>query len=139
MKKVNIEKMFLILIIGLGNIFLSFSNSAGIGQVDVKVEGQVTDKNGEPLIGVNVLEVSTTNGTVTDFNGNYSLQLTTQNPVLSFTYVGFLPNEVLVGSKEVINVVLEEDSEILDEVVVVGYGVQKKVTLTGSVIFKEKR
>ena len=123
MKKVNIEKMFLILIIGLGNIFLSFSNSAGIGQVDVKVEGQVTDKNGEPLIGVNVLEVSTTNGTVTDFNGNYSLQLTTQNPVLSFTYVGFLPNEVLVGSKEVINVVLEEDSEILDEVVVVGYGV----------------
>jgi len=133
MKKRKIEKMFLILFFCIGNIFWSFSLSNEIDQVNVRVTGQVTDSNGEFLIGVNVIEVGTTNGTVTDFNGNYSIDLTTQNPALSFTYVGFLPVEISVGSDRVINVVLEEDIETLDELVVVGYGVQKKVTLTGSV------
>lgn len=133
MKKRSLEKLFLILFFCIGNIFWLFSNSNGVDQVDVKVTGQVTDTNGEPLIGVNVIEVGTTNGTVTDFNGNYSIELTTQNSVLSFTYVGFLPREVPVGSDRVINVILEEDVEMLDEVVVVGYGTQSRRFVTGSI------
>lgn len=133
MKKRSLEKLFLILLFCIGNIFWSFSNSNRVDQVGVKVSGQVTDSNGELLIGVNVIEIGTTNGTVTDFNGNYSIELTTQNPVLNFTYVGFLSREVSVGSSRVINIILEEDIETLDELVVVGYGTQSKRFVTGAI------
>lgn len=96
------------------------------------VRGIVVDTSGEPLIGVNVLEVGTTNGTVTGFDGDFVLTVN-ENAKLNITYVGFKPVELSVANKTDFKVTLETDTELLDEVVVVGYGVQKKETLTGSV------
>ncbi|MFW6273253.1 MAG: SusC/RagA family TonB-linked outer membrane protein, partial [bacterium] len=97
------------------------------------ISGKVTDVDNEPLPGVNIVEKGTTNGTVTDANGNYSLTLTTQEPVLTYSFIGFLAQEIEVGNQTIINVTLLEDIETLEEVVVVGYGQQTKLTVTGSV------
>jgi TonB-linked SusC/RagA family outer membrane protein len=91
------------------------------------------DEAGELLIGVNVFEVGTSNGAVTDINGTYTIRVTTANPILRFTYVGFQELEVKVGNQGILDVSLTEDIEALDEVVVIGYGSQTKATLTGSI------
>lgn len=96
------------------------------------VTGLVTDQSGEPLIGVNIIEVGTTNGTITDFNGKYSIDVPS-TAKLQFTYISYTPVESVVGNKTVINIKLEEELSSLDEVVVVGFGIQKKVNLTGAV------
>lgn len=97
------------------------------------VTGTVTDaESGTPLPGVNVIEKGTTNGTSTDFDGNYSLTVSSE-ATLQFSYVGFEPQEIPVGNQTTVNVMLATDSETLDEVVVIGYGVQRKKDLTGSV------
>lgn len=96
------------------------------------VRGKVTDENGEPVIGANVIEKGTTNGTVTDVDGNFSLTVA-ENKTLQVSYIGYREQEIAVGSKSVLNIKLTEDTENLEEVVVVGYGVQKKVNLTGAV------
>ncbi|WP_375325224.1 SusC/RagA family TonB-linked outer membrane protein [Flagellimonas sp. GZD32] len=97
------------------------------------VTGTVTDSsNGSPIPGVNVVVMGTTNGVVTDFDGNYSIEATSSD-VLAFSYVGFAKQEIQIGGNTTINVVLQEDTSQLDEVVVVGYGTQKKEDLTGSV------
>lgn len=97
-----------------------------------QVMGIVKDEKGEPLIGVNVVENGTMNGTVTDIEGKFSLEVA-PNSSLLFSYIGYLTQEVAVGSKINIIVNLVEDSQNLEEVVVVGYGVQKKVNLTGAI------
>ena len=91
------------------------------------------DPNGEPLIGVGVMIKNTTAGTITDVDGRYSIQVPDNNAVLSFSYVGYKRKEVKVGSQSVINISLEEESVLMDQVVIVGYGSQKKVNLTGAV------
>lgn len=96
------------------------------------VSGTVLDPSGEPLIGVSIREKGTTNGGTTNFNGEYSLTVS-EDAVLEFSYVGFIKQEVKVSNQPVINITLREDAETLQEVVVVGYGVQKKSSLTGSV------
>lgn len=96
------------------------------------VTGKVIDQLGDPLIGVNVSVKGTTTGTITDFDGNYSLEAPS-NAVLLFSYIGYRVQEVAVSSQSIINVTLTEDTQRLEEVIVVGYGVQKKVTVTGSV------
>lgn len=96
-----------------------------------KVTGKVVDSTGEPLIGVNVLVKGTTLGIITDFEGNYSIEAA-QGATLQFTYVGYVPQSVVV-KQNVINVTMKEDTETLDEVVVIGYGTQKKGSLTGAV------
>lgn len=96
-----------------------------------KVTGTVSDVNG-PLIGVNVMVKGTSVGTITDVDGSYSLEVP-QNAVLIFKYIGFNPIEKAVGSNSTINIQMVEDSQQLDEVVVVGYGIQRKSDLTGSV------
>ena len=100
---------------------------------NVLVSGTITDTNNEPLIGVNVQVKGTTIGTVTDMDGKYSLQTPGSQSVLVFSYVGFLPQEFTVGNQSTINVTLRDDTQALAEVVVVGYGVQKKANLTGAV------
>lgn len=110
----------------------SRSVSAGSSQKKV-VKGVVTDDNNQPLAGVNVVEQGTTNGTITDMNGNYSLELSDPNAVLQFSFIGSKTIMQKVGNQTSINVVLQEDSQTLSEVVVVGFGTQKKVNLTGSV------
>ena len=99
------------------------------------VTGLVKDSKGEPLIGVNVQIKGTTSGTVTDIMGNFSVAIPdkTPEPTLIFSYVGFTRQEVVVGNQTTIEVTLKEDITQLNEIVVVGYGTQKKVDLTGSV------
>jgi len=98
-----------------------------------RVTGVVKDTSNEPVIGVNVVVKGTTVGSVTDFNGNFSLEVPGSNSVLEFTYIGFVPQQMTVGNRTVINVTLVEDSQALEEVVVVGYGTVKKSDLTGAV------
>jgi len=114
-------------------LLLFFLFAATILQAqDITVTGTVTESGtNTPILGVNVLVKNTTNGTATDFDGKYSI-VAAPNAVLVFSYIGFLTKEVPVGSQSVINVVLEEDASKLDEVVVVGFGVQKKDNVTGA-------
>lgn len=100
-----------------------------------KVTGVVKDENGETVIGANVLLKGTTSdGTITDIDGCFSLEIPdTPNAVLVFSYIGLQSKEIKVGNASELNVILNSDTELLDEVVVVGYGTQKKVNLTGSV------
>lgn len=100
-------------------------------QVSV-LSGRVTDVQNEPLIGVNIVEKGTSNGTVTDIDGRYSLSVPA-DAIIVFSYIGYAVQEIPRNGRNTIEVVLGEDSELLDEVVVVGYGTQKKVNLTGAV------
>lgn len=97
------------------------------------VSGVVLDQDGTPLPGANILEKGTTNGTQTDFDGNYSLTVKGEDAILVITYIGFSTQELPVGGKSKIDIKLEESAAALDEIVVVGYGTQKKSDLTGSV------
>lgn len=101
-------------------------------QQTIKVKGQVLDHTGVPVIGANVVVKGTTNGTITDLDGNFTLEVP-QGAVLSITYVGFTEQTVTVRGSEPLTIQLKEDAEALEEVVVVGFGTQKKVNLTGSV------
>ncbi|PYF77320.1 SusC/RagA family TonB-linked outer membrane protein [Pedobacter nutrimenti] len=97
------------------------------------LSGTIKDDKGLALPGVSVRVKGASTGTVTDNDGKYSLKLTAINPVLVFTYIGYKTKEVALNGKSVLNVVLEDDAQGLDEVMVVGYGTQKKSTLTGAV------
>lgn len=101
--------------------------------VPVDITGNVTDTNGEPLIGVNVQVKGTNKGAATDFDGNFSLTDVEEDAVLVVSYIGYQTREIPVNSQISFQIVLESDSQLLDEVVVVGYGTQKKVNLTGAV------
>lgn len=99
-----------------------------------KVSGRVLDENGEPLIGVSVVLKGTSNGTVTNMDGDYTLSGDiTNKSVLEVTYIGMKKQEITVGSRTRINITMASDNEMLDEVVVVGYGTQRKGNLTGAV------
>lgn len=114
-------------------LLLSLGLMAHAAPADMVITGKVTDDKGIPLVGVSVNLKGTNKGTATDGAGNYSLSVPENNAVLVFSYVGFLKQEVPVGSKKVVNVQLETDSKGLGEVVVVGYGTQKKESLTGAI------
>ncbi len=96
------------------------------------ITGTVIDANNEPVIGASVLEKGTSNGTITNLDGEYSLSVSA-GATLVFSYIGYKTQEVSIGNKTTIKITLVEDSEQWDEVVVVGYGVQKKSNITGSV------
>ena len=102
-----------------------------LAQAKFNVKGTVVDTNGEPLIGASVIEKGTTNGTVTDFDGNYAISVP-QGATLVLSYIGYVTTEIKV-SGETLNVTMKEDSGLLDEVVVVGYGVQRKSDVTGAI------
>jgi len=99
----------------------------------IAVQGTVTDENKQPFPGVNVLEKGTANGTVTDANGKFSLHVDNESSVLVFSSIGYAAQELTVGNQSDINIAMQPDVKQLDDVVVVGYGTQKKVNLTGSV------
>ncbi len=112
----------------------NWSKDMEVSQQEGKtITGRITDQKGEPLIGVNVVEAGTTNGTVTDIDGDYTLNLTTSNPILNISYIGFSTQTVNVGDRTVINVTMEEETSFLDEVVVVGYGTMRQRDLTGAI------
>lgn len=114
-------------------VFLLFSGEMN-AQDDATVTGVVVDaETQEPLPGVTVFEKGTNNGTATNFDGEYSLELSNQEATLVFSFVGFVTQEVRVDGRNTINITLQVDSNSLDEVVVIGYGTAKKSDLTGSV------
>lgn len=103
----------------------------GVSQQSRKITGVVLDEAGEPIIGANVIEKGTTNGVMTDINGTFSLEVK-RGSILQVSYIGYKPIEVSSGLTP-FKVILEEDNQQIEEVVVVGYGTQKKINLTGAV------
>lgn len=99
----------------------------------VEVSGKITDENGQPLPGANILEKGTTNGTTSDVDGNFSLSVMGESSVLIFSFIGYTTQEVPVGGQTTFSIQLEPDFRTLSEVVVVGYGTVKKSDLTGAV------
>lgn len=109
------------------------SQSISVQQKNVRIKGTVEDDKGESIIGASVtIKGNTSIGTVTDIDGNFSLEVPAGS-TLAISYIGFTPQEIEIGDKTTFNIILKEDNKILDEVVVVGYGVQKKRDLTGAV------
>src|ERR1035437_4193828 len=98
-----------------------------------KVSGKVTDQNRQSLVGVTILVKGTTHAVLTDTNGAYSIQLNENDKALVFSFIGMKKQEVLINGSSTINLVMESESNTLDEVVVIGYGSMKKSDLTGSV------
>ncbi|HBL75018.1 MAG TPA: SusC/RagA family protein [Prolixibacteraceae bacterium] len=115
------------------HIMLLVPGKQPANQQQKPVRGTVSDFSGAPLPGVSVVVKGTTNGMITDADGNYSLINVPENATLQFSFVGMKGQEILVTGKDNINVVLEEDAIGIEEVVAIGYGTQKKVNLTGSV------
>lgn len=111
---------------------LLFFFSIGMFAQQLTVKGNVKDATGEPVIGASVLVKGTTNGTITDFDGNFELPNVESDASIEITFVGYLP-QTLKASSSPLNVILKEDTKTLDEVVVVGYGVQKKSVVTASI------
>ena len=97
-----------------------------------KITGIIKDQSGEPVIGANIVEKGTTNGTITDIDGEYSLEVGS-NSILVVSYIGYITQEIPVGKNNTLDVLLREDTETLDEVIVIGYGTTKRKDFTGSV------
>lgn len=100
---------------------------------EIGITGKVVDEKGEPLPGVSILVKGTQQGTVTDIDGGFSIEVPDRNTILVFSFVGYHAKEVQVGSNTVLNVALDVDEKALEEIVVVGYGAQKKINMTGAV------
>lgn len=117
---------------------MSMSAPVVLAQSQIKISGKVSSSTGEPLAGVTVQIKGVKNGTVTDGAGNYQI-LARDIDVLIFSLVGKEKAEVQVNKKDHINLVLQESSSLIDEVVVVGYGTQKKSNLTGALLLSMER
>jgi TonB-linked outer membrane protein, SusC/RagA family len=120
--RVRLSVLLICLIAGMSTAFTQ----------NKKVTGTVTDNDGEPLTGVSVVQKGTTNGNTTDLDGKFDISVPS-GATLSFSYIGYVSQDVIVGSQNVIDVRLAEDTQVLEEVVVVGYGVQKKSSVTGAI------
>lgn len=120
-------KMFLMM------AFLAFSLVGYAQDAKRVVKGNVIDKEGTPLIGASVVVKGTTHGVVSDVDGNYSITVSDKYTVLEFRYLGYVPREIEVGNRSVLNVTLELDEGQFEDVVVVGYGTQKKASVVGSI------
>ena len=104
-------------------------------QGSLTISGVVTEKKtGEPIIGASILLKGQSSGTITDFNGNYSISNVPSGATLVFSYIGMKTQEVKVTASSKLDISLEEDNQLIDEVVVIGYGIQRKSDLTGSVL-----
>ncbi|MDR1631548.1 MAG: SusC/RagA family TonB-linked outer membrane protein, partial [Dysgonamonadaceae bacterium] len=118
------RKFILVILCILMSSFAAFAQQ--------KLTGTVVDTSGEPIIGASVIEKGTTRGGVTDVNGNFSFSVS-EGSILQISYLGYVTKEVSVGKQSHLEITLEEDTKILDEVVVIGYGTIKKADLTGAV------
>lgn len=113
------------------NIVIKKGTQQATSKKKRKVSGTVKDVNGEPIIGATIMEEGTTNGTITDFDGNFVLEVA-DGAELDISYIGYQTQKLQAKSGKALAVTLKEDLETLDEVVVVGYGTQKKVSVTGA-------
>ncbi len=117
----------------LGVLLFLFSSVVSFGQTERKITGNVLDEQGVPLPGANVQVKGTSKGVSADANGKYAITIAGAANTLVFSFIGYTPQEVSIGSQSIVDVKLAVENKSLQEVVVVGYGTQKKVTLTGSV------
>lgn len=138
-KEGSLSEIMTVLLQGTGCTYVVRENHIVISKVQAtaqqsrkNVTGIITDQQGEPIIGANIVEKGTTNGTVTDIDGNFTLSVD-NNAVLLISYIGYLTQEIITTGRNVVNVVLEEDTQALDELVVIGYGAVRKKDLTGAV------
>jgi len=117
-------------------LYEKYNSTSGfpVEQGHINIKGRVSDQFGAPLPGVSVVVKGTTNGNITDVDGNYTLPNVPPNATLQFSFVGMEPQEILVENKSTINVMLKEQTVGIDEVVAIGYGTVKKKDLTGAVI-----
>ena len=99
----------------------------------IAIKGMVKDNSGEPIIGANIMQKGTTNGTISDFDGNFTLNVPS-NSTIVVSFIGYKDQEIAVAGKRTFDIVMQEDAEVLDEVVVVGYGQMKRSDLTGAVV-----
>ncbi len=113
--------------------FLLQAATISVNAQSKTVTGTIVDETDYPLIGVSVAVKGTTTGTITDIDGKYSISVSNANAAIQFSFIGYVAQTITVGNQNVIDVTMKEDTQTLDEVVVVGYGVQKKSHLTGSV------
>jgi TonB-linked SusC/RagA family outer membrane protein len=130
--KQKLSTLWLSLVMGVQVLLASPVFATPSVPIDIKVSGKVTDGTGTPMPGVSVVVKDTKNGTITDDNGSYQISVADAKAVLIFSFVGFSTQEIVVGNRQTIDVQLSE-GKALDEVVVVGYGTQKKADLTGAV------
>ena len=107
-------------------------DTASVKQV-VRIKGKVADMYGDPVIGATVMEDGTKNGVITDVDGYFTLDIASPNATLTVSYVGYMSQTVKAQGGKTLSIILKEDTKTLDEIVVVGFGTQKKVNLTGSV------
>ncbi|MDC7139205.1 SusC/RagA family TonB-linked outer membrane protein [Bacteroides finegoldii] len=114
-------------------MFFFLFPSSVYSQSQKQITGNVQDIQGNPLIGVSILETGTSNGTITDMNGTYSLNVSSTGATLKFSYIGYEEQLIKIQGRNIINVKMNEETSNLDEVVVVGYGVQRKSDLTGAI------
>jgi TonB-linked SusC/RagA family outer membrane protein len=108
-----------------------------IETIQKSINGKVTDDEGNPLPGATIIEEGTNNGTTSDFDGNFSIILENENSILKISYVGYLSQSIITEDRSNFNITLIFDNSSLDEVVVVGFGTQKKINLTGSIAVLE--
>lgn len=127
-KKLNLNKCFLLILCLLGGLFVELQAQ----QSTKKVTGRVMDEDGELLIGVTILEAGTTNGTITDIDGAYSIDVASGKSKLVFSYVGLESQEIIVGADNIIDVTMKIVPNKFDEIVVVGYGTQRKISSMGA-------
>ena len=131
--RVKLNEVFLMLQKAAFLILLLCSLMPEGVSAQVSIKGKVTDAQGMALPGATVIVEGTTVGTITDMDGNYSIQAPGSGAILQFSYIGYVTQKINVGKQTVINVTLAEETTLLNETVVVGYGTQKKATLTGAV------
>ncbi|GKG72565.1 SusC/RagA family TonB-linked outer membrane protein [Parabacteroides sp. AM58-2XD] len=113
-------------------LILPLAEKKEVSTPDKQIKGNVTDKNGEPIIGANITVKGTSRGTITDIDGNFTLEIPA-NAQIQISYIGYLTQDIAVGNKTSLAIQLVEDTQNLEEVVVVGYGTKKKINLTGAV------
>lgn len=121
----SIALRFLMLIAFLFVTQLSFAQKT--------ISGIVKDTNGEPIIGANIFAKESVSGTIADIEGNFSFNITDKDKTLQVSYVGYKSQTIPIGAQTKFTIILQEDAQVLSDVVVIGYGVQKKTTVTGSI------
>lgn len=124
--KLYLSKLLFLLITGV-------MHQNAFSQEGHSISGQVTSENGEPLPGVNIIIKGTTSGTVSDLDGKYTIYIPNENTTLVYSFIGYTSEEIIVGGRSAIDIQLKSDIKALEEVVVVGYGTQKRKDITGAV------
>ncbi|WP_446785678.1 SusC/RagA family TonB-linked outer membrane protein [Macellibacteroides fermentans] len=141
------NKLKLLLLLSFTNLYLSYANPAEslythrlnldkesiTNQQNRKITGKIVDSNGEAIIGANIIVKESNNGTVTDINGEFAIENINDNDIIQISYIGYIKQEIKLQSKSHYEIKLISDNQNLEEVVVVGYGTQRKKELTGSV------